>query len=924
VRRAAVTPAGQRFFVPEVIQTSAMDCGPAALKCLLEGFGINASYGRLREACQTAVDGTSIEALEEIARTLGLDATQVMVPVDHVLLAPSRALPAVAVTQMPGGMTHFTVLWRRHGPLVQVMDPGSGRRWVRATSLLDQLFVHRLPIPAAAWREWAASDEGLGALRARLKAVGADDAHLRAIVDRALADPGWYAMGALDAATRAAESIARTGHLRRGTRAARVLEAIYDHLLRAPDDEQASLIPEVYWTVRPGPEGEDGEEQLWMRGAILVQVRGRRGDGDDDGDTEATADVDADDAETRLPPELQAALTEPPPRPGLELLRLLRGDGKLAWSALALGLVAVAVGTVFEALLFRSLLDLGRLVGGGWQGAAVLGLLLAFVLLLAVIELPVAFLLQHLGRRVENGFRIGLLGKLPRINLRYFQSRPTADMAERSHALHGLRLLPPLGGRLVRTSCALLATAAGVCWLVPGSAPILVALVAVSIGLPLAFQAALAERDLRVRSIAGSTLRFYYDSLLGLMPVRAHGAERFVRNQNDELLVEWVSAGRARQRTSIAAEAIQAVVSLALVVWLLHENLGRAPDAGWALLLVYWTLTLPALGAELGRLVRQYPQQRNVTLRLLELLDALESGDRAAAHPGQDPGPTTIPALQPPAARCGAALELSGLDVKAAGHTILRDVELAVRPGEHVAIVGPSGAGKSSLVGLLLGLHRPASGRLEVDGAPLDEIALRTLRSQTAWVDPAVQLWNRSLTMNVCYGAERSAVAALASAMDASMLYEVLRRLPDGMETRLGEAGGLVSGGEGQRVRFARALLRGGARLVILDEPFRGLDRASRHALLARAREVWRRATLLCITHDIDETRAFDRVLVVVDGQVAEDASPAELAARPGSIYAAMLAAETTLQRELWSDMDWKRLWLADGQVTRRDRDGRA
>ena len=85
---------GRRFFAPEVIQTSALDCGPAALKCLLEGFGVSVSYGRLREACQTSVDGTSIDTIETLAQSLGLDAEQVMMPVDHLLLPEADALPA--------------------------------------------------------------------------------------------------------------------------------------------------------------------------------------------------------------------------------------------------------------------------------------------------------------------------------------------------------------------------------------------------------------------------------------------------------------------------------------------------------------------------------------------------------------------------------------------------------------------------------------------------------------------------------------------------------------------------------------------------------------------------------------------------------------------------------------------------------------
>ena len=83
----------RRWLAPEVIQTSAIDCGPAALKCLLEGFGVHASYGRLREACQTSVDGTSIDTLETLAQSLGLEAEQVMMPADNLLLPALREWP---------------------------------------------------------------------------------------------------------------------------------------------------------------------------------------------------------------------------------------------------------------------------------------------------------------------------------------------------------------------------------------------------------------------------------------------------------------------------------------------------------------------------------------------------------------------------------------------------------------------------------------------------------------------------------------------------------------------------------------------------------------------------------------------------------------------------------------------------------------
>ncbi len=130
----------------------------------------------------------------------------------------------------------------------------------------------------------------------------------------------------------------------------------------------------------------------------------------------------------------------------------------------------------------------------------------------------------------------------------------------------------------------------------------------------------------------------------------------------------------------------------------------------------------------------------------------------------------------------------------------------------------------------------------------------------------------------------------------------------------MGEGGALTSGGEGQRVRFGRALVRRHVRLVILDEPFRGLDRQRRHDLLARARALWRNATLLCVTHDISETQAFDRVLVLADGRVVEDGNPFDLAQRSGSAYAGLLEAERAVS-ELWSAHGWRRVRLHNGSV---------
>jgi len=203
----------RRFLVPEVIQTSAMDCGPAALKCLLEGFGIVVSYGRLREACQTDVDGTSIDTLEDVAVQLGLIAEQTMVPVDHLLLPVAQTLPALVVTVLPNGWTHFVVAWRLHGRFIQVMDPAVGRRWLTQKRFLSDVYRHTLPFAAAAWRAWAGSAGFRAPLHHRLAQLGLDESVITQSIDEACADPSWRSLAALDAATRMVEAIVRAGGL---------------------------------------------------------------------------------------------------------------------------------------------------------------------------------------------------------------------------------------------------------------------------------------------------------------------------------------------------------------------------------------------------------------------------------------------------------------------------------------------------------------------------------------------------------------------------------------------------------------------------------------------------------------------------------------------------------------------------------------
>ena len=246
-----------KFFAPEVVQTSAMDCGPASLKALLAGFDVNVSYGRLREACQTDVDGTSIDTLEEIANQLGLMAEQVMIPADHLLVPSAQSLPAIVVIVLPNGLTHFVVVWRTFGRWVQVMDPASGRRWQTRKQLIQELYRHQFPVPAEGWREYAGSDDFIVPLQERMGKIGRPTAQITTDLQQATTDPSWHTLATFDAATRFVQSLIDTQSIRSGRAASTLLTNLAQETLHylqnreEPDsrfDEQCP-IPAAYWSV---------------------------------------------------------------------------------------------------------------------------------------------------------------------------------------------------------------------------------------------------------------------------------------------------------------------------------------------------------------------------------------------------------------------------------------------------------------------------------------------------------------------------------------------------------------------------------------------------------------------------------------------------------------------------------------------------
>jgi ATP-binding cassette subfamily B protein len=215
---------------------------------------------------------------------------------------------------------------------------------------------------------------------------------------------------------------------------------------------------------------------------------------------------------------------------------------------------------------------------------------------------------------------------------------------------------------------------------------------------------------------------------------------------------------------------------------------------------------------------------------------------------------------------------------------VLRGVSLTARAGQRVALVGPSGAGKSTLVNLLLRFYEPESGRLLIDGRPAGSYDLHHLRGQMAVVPQEVVLFGGTIADNIGYGRPGATAGEIEAAARQANAHDFITAFPEGYQTRVGERGVQLSGGQRQLVAIARAILRDPA-ILLLDEATSSLDSESEGLVMQALERLMEGRTALVIAHRLSTVRSADRIYVIKDGQTVEAGTHAELLARPDGVY---------------------------------------
>jgi ATP-binding cassette subfamily B protein len=215
---------------------------------------------------------------------------------------------------------------------------------------------------------------------------------------------------------------------------------------------------------------------------------------------------------------------------------------------------------------------------------------------------------------------------------------------------------------------------------------------------------------------------------------------------------------------------------------------------------------------------------------------------------------------------------------------VLDGFSLDVKPGETVAIVGPSGAGKSTLFGLILRFYDPQAGEVRVDGVNVADASLDEVRRRIALVPQDTVIFSASIYDNIRFSKPGASREEVEEAARLARVDEFALRMPQGLDTHVGERGVTLSGGQRQRVAIARAVLRD-APLLLLDEATSALDAESERYVQAAFEDLMKQRTTLVIAHRLATVRNADRIVVLDGGKVVAEGAHAQLM-KKGGLYA--------------------------------------
>jgi len=520
-----------------------------------------------------------------------------------------------------------------------------------------------------------------------------------------------------------------------------------------------------------------------------------------------------------------------------------------------------------------------------WQLGLLGALTFAVWVFESVFEYLYMILWRNLSQDLQHAMRLDAYAHMQRLDLAFFEDRSAGNLITiLNDDVNQLeRFLDGGANNLIHVATTLVAV--GAVFFVVSPLIALVAFTPIPVIVVGAFYFQRRAQPLyaEVRARVGLLGARLAANIAGITTIKSFATEEFETSRVREESAAYVDANR---RAIAVSSAFIPIIRMAILAGFVATFL----IGGWMTLagqlnvgaygvLVFLTQRLLWPLTSLAETVDLYERAMASSRRVLDLLETpVRIRDRGDVT--KDPG--------------AVRGEIEFRDVSFAyspGAPVLEHIDLRIRAGATVAFVGQTGSGKSTLMKLLLRFYSPDSGRILLDGAPIESLGLASLRRKIGFVSQEVFLFQGTIRDNIAYGSPEASLEQIRAVAEVAEAAEFIERMPRGYDTIVGEAGVKLSGGQRQRLSIARALLKDPA-VLILDEATSAVDNETEAAIQRSLQRISHSRTTLIIAHRLSTIVHADEIVVLERGHIVERGTHSEHVARPG-IYSGLWAVQT-------------------------------